>query len=83
MPHHKSCIKRVKTNELRRLRNRAAKSRLTTALKKVLQAPDKDTAVANLSYAVKIIDKSVKMGLIHQNNGSRKKSRIVKFVNSL
>ncbi len=83
MPHHKSAIKRMRQDEKRRARNRAVKSQIKTFVKKVRQASSREEALAILPKAVAVIDKAAKKGVIHPRNAARKKSRLMKFVNSL
>ena len=83
MAHHKSCIKRIKTNEKRRLRNRAVKSVMRKVIKKVRRAETKEEATQLLSTAFSHLDKAAKRRIIHPNMASRTKSRLAKFVQNL
>ncbi len=83
MAHHKSCMKRIKTNEKSRLRNRAVKSVMRKVLKSVRAAQTKEEATKLLSTAFSHLDKAAKRRIIHPNMASRTKSRLVKFVQSL
>lgn len=86
MPNIKSAIKRVKTNEKRRLQNASQKSALRTAVKAFEQAADSsntETAQEALQTAVKKLDKAANKGLIHKNAANRKKSRLAKKLNQL
>ena len=79
----KSQIKRNKTNEQRRLRNKAVKSELKTRVKsaiKVGEAGD-ETAVDALKLAQKRLDKAASKGVIHKNQAARRKSRLMKRIN--
>ncbi|GAC1316672.1 MAG: hypothetical protein NVSMB12_13700 [Acidimicrobiales bacterium] len=81
----KSQIKRNKTNELRRLRNKAVKSELKTRVKsavKVLEAGD-ETALDALQLAQKRLDKAASKGVIHKNQAARRKSRLMKRLNRI
>ena len=74
-----SAIKRAKQSEVNRLRNRACKSSLLTARKKVLEtitAGNKDEAQKSYSAYTSVLDKAAKKGIIKKNNASRKKSRV-------
>ena len=82
----KSQIKRNRTNEIARDRNRAAKSAIRTASKKVrvaVEAKDLATAEAALVNAFRLIDKSVSDGIQHKNTASRQKGELQRLVNSL
>ncbi|GIP35867.1 30S ribosomal protein S20 [Paenibacillus sp. J2TS4] len=86
MPNIKSAIKRVATNEKRRLQNASQKSALRTAVKAFEQAADSNNVEAaqqTLQVAVKKLDKAVTKGLIHKNAANRKKSRLAKRFNQL
>lgn len=86
MPNIKSAVKRVKTNEKRRMLNASHKSALRTAVKAAdvaLTSNDVENAQAALVNATKKLDKAVTKGLIHKNAAARKKSRLAKKVNAL
>ena len=81
----KSAKKRVLTSRVRQERNKAIKSSVKTAIKKVeaaVKAADKDAAAKELLNATSIIDKAAKKGVLHKNNASRKVARLAKMVNS-
>jgi small subunit ribosomal protein S20 len=82
----KSQIKRIRTNEIARLRNKAVKSELKTFVRRVREAVaggDKDAAAAALTVASKKLDKAVSKGVIHANQAANKKSALAKAVNAL
>ena len=86
MANIKSQIKRNKTNEKARQRNKAAKSAIRTASKKVrvaVEANDLEAAEKALLAATSLIDKSVSDGVQHKNTASRQKSELQRLVNSL
>ena len=83
MAHHKSAIKRIKISEKRRERNRAYKSRLKTAIKKVTEAKNKEAANTALKNAYSIIDKLVIKGILPKNTAANKKSRLTKYVHAM
>ncbi len=86
MANIKSQIKRIKTNEKARLRNKAVKSELKTYVRKVREAVaagDKDAAATALRQASRKLDKAVSKGVIHQNQAANRKSAIAKSVESL
>lgn len=79
MANIKSAVKRAKQSEASRVRNRAYKSRVLTARKKVLEAitaGNKDEAQKQYSDYTSILDKASKKGVIPKNTASRKKSRV-------
>jgi small subunit ribosomal protein S20 len=82
----KSVEKRDRENAKRRLRNRAAKSTVRTAVKKfnaAVEAGDKAAAKEALDLSVKLLDSAAGKGVIHQNTASRKKSRMTQAYNKL
>lgn len=83
MAHHKSAKKRIKTSEKKRVRNKAALSKVKTLVKKVFSLEDKVEAEAVLKEATKVLDKTAAKGKIHKNNAARKKSALTKHVNKL
>ena len=86
MANIKSQLKRIKTNEKARLRNKAVKSELRTHIRRVREAVaggDRDAASVALATASKKLDKAVSKGVIHQNQAANKKSALAKSVNSL
>ena len=86
MANIKSAKKRILVNKAKYDRNKAIKSSVKTAIKKVeaaIEAADKDAASKALLDATSIIDKAAKRGVYHKNNASRKVSRLAKAVNSI
>ncbi len=82
----KSQIKRNLTNEKARLRNKATKSSLKTAVKKFRTAADAgDTvaATAALRDASKKLDKAASKGVIHKNQAANRKSALAKQLDSI
>lgn len=70
MANIKSQMKRIRTNEKARLRNKAVKSELKTFVRRVREAVaggDKDAAGVALVAASKKLDKAVSKGVIHAN----------------
>ncbi|MBE9179197.1 30S ribosomal protein S20 [Oculatella sp. LEGE 06141] len=88
MANIKSAIKRVQITERNRLRNKSYRSAVRTLMKRYFAAVDAYAAnpsdesmqlvQAEMSAAYSKIDKAVKKGVLHPNNGARKKSRLVK-----
>jgi small subunit ribosomal protein S20 len=81
----KSQIKRNRTNEAARLRNKAAKSEVKTRIKRAFASAwaGSDTSVEDLRIAVKRLDKAAARGIIHKNQASNRKSRLVRRINAL
>ncbi len=83
MPHHKSAIKRVKTNMTRNVRNRHEKKTLRGIVRKVRLTTDPEEAGQALERAIPALDKAARKGFIHRNKAGRSKSRLIKYVRSL
>ena len=82
----KSQIKRNKTNEKARERNKAVKSELKTVIRTTrtaVSAGDKAAAEAALKKAAVKLDKAVSKGVLHKNQASNRKSALAKQVASL
>ncbi|BAZ26379.1 30S ribosomal protein S20 [Kalymmatonema gypsitolerans NIES-4073] len=86
MANTKSALKRAEIAERNRLRNKAYKSAVKTLMKKYFAAVEtyaanpspesKQEVVARMSEAYSKIDRAVKRGVLHPNNGARKKSKL-------
>ena len=77
MANIKSQIKRNKTNEKARLRNKATRSSLKTAVKKFRTASaagDAAAAEVALREASRELDKAASKGIIHKNQAANRKS---------
>ena len=86
MATHKSAIKRAKQSELRRQRNRARKTRVKGAVKKVrvaLESKSVEEAHAALREAIPIIDKAASKGALHHRTAARRVARLSKKVHTL
>ena len=80
MANIKSQIKRNRQNEVRRLRNKAAKSEIKTRVKSAVRAAEAgaDDSVDALKTAVKRLDKAAAKGIIHKNQAANRKSKLMK-----
>jgi small subunit ribosomal protein S20 len=77
----KSQIKRIKTNEKARLRNKSVKSSLKTAVRKFREAADSGDAAAAQAAATaasRQLDKAASKGVIHANQAANRKSAMAK-----
>jgi small subunit ribosomal protein S20 len=73
----KSQLKRIKTNEKARQRNKSVKSALKTAVRRFREAADggdKDKAVELARSASRALDKAASKGIIHANSAANKKA---------
>jgi small subunit ribosomal protein S20 len=81
----KSQMKRVKTNEKRRQRNKSVKSALRTSIRRfreALEAGDNDKIVERQRSASRALDKAASKGVIHQNQAANKKAAMARKVNA-
>ena len=79
-------MKRNRTNEKRRLRNKAVKSELKTHVRRTRQAideGDQKAAQEALRAAARKLDKAVSKGVIHKNQAANRKSALAKKVAAL
>jgi len=76
----KSQIKRNRTNEVRRQRNKAIRTSLKTDAKKVRAAAagGQDDAAALLRTAGRELDRAVSKGALHKRTAARRKSRLAR-----
>jgi small subunit ribosomal protein S20 len=82
----KSQLKRIKTNEKARQRNKAVKSSLKTAIRKFREAAesgDAEKATVAMRDASQQLDKAASKGVIHKNQAANKKSAMAKKAASL
>ena len=86
MANIKSAKKRILVNRTKAARNKAIKSGVKTAVKKVtaaIEAKDKDAAAKALVAATSTIDKADQKGVYHKNTASRKVARLAQAVNKM
>ncbi len=86
MANIKSAKKRILVTEARTARNKAIKSEVKTAIKKVdaaVTAKDKESAKTLLRAAISIMDKATSKGVYHKKTTSRKIARLTKAVDSI
>ena len=86
MANIKSAKKRILVNRTKADRNKAIRSSVKTAIKKVeaaIAAGDKALAQESLKNAISSVDKASKKGVYHKNTASRKISRMTKAVNAV
>lgn len=86
MANIKSQIKRIRTNEVARLRNKSVKSALKTSVRRFREVADTGDASAAGSaarVAARQLDKAVSKGVIHANQAANRKSAMAKRVAGL
>jgi small subunit ribosomal protein S20 len=82
----KSQIKRNRQNEAARLRNKAVKSELKTAVRSFREAAesgDADTTNSLLRSASKLLDKAASKGIIHKNQAANRKAAMAHRASSI
>ena len=83
MANHKSSIKRIRSDEAKKLRNKYQHKSTRTLIKKFQQETKKVAAKKLLLKTVSMIDKLVKNNIIHKNKASHLISQLVKQANAL
>ena len=86
MANIKSQMKRIKTNENSRQRNKAVKSGLRTAVRRfneAVAAGDNDKATTLAQAANRALDKAASKGVIHKNQAANRKSGLTKLTAGL
>lgn len=84
MANIKSQIKRNRTNEAARERNKAVRSEVRTHIKNAERAIEEGSAEADelVKLAVQALDSAATKGVYHKNNAARRKSRLVRHANT-
>ena len=83
MANHKSAVKRIRSDETKKLRNRYQHKTTRTVLKTCLDLENKKDAQKQISSIESMVDKLAKKNIIHQNKASNIKSRLTKHLSSL
>jgi len=83
MANHKSALKRIRSNEAKRLRNKYQHKTTRNAVRNLRALTDKNEAEALLPSVVAKLDKLAKNNIIHKNKASNLKSKLAKHVASL
>ncbi len=83
MANHKSAIKRIRSNDVKRVRNRYHAKTMRNAMRRFRALTSKDEAVVELPKMVSMIDRLAKKSVIHKNKAGNLKSKLTKLANSL
>jgi small subunit ribosomal protein S20 len=83
MANHKSALKRIRSNETKRLRNKYQHKTTRNAIKRLRELTDKNEATTLFPSVVSMLDKLAKNNVIHANKASNLKSSLSKHVASL
>lgn len=83
MANHKSAIKRIKSNEVKRLRNKYQHKTTRNAIRRLRELTDKKEAEKMLPSIFTMLDKLAKRNIIHKNKAANLKSGLQLRVNKL
>ena len=83
MANHKSSIKRIRSNNSKRLANRYYAKTMRNALRDIRLIENKAEATTKLPSVVSLIDKLAKKGIIHKNKAANLKSGLMHKINNL
>ncbi len=85
MATHRSAMKRIRSSEKKRQRNRIFRSSARTYVKKARKLITEQGKTAEseavVRQAISALDKAAQKGVIHKNNAARRKSRLIKMLN--
>jgi small subunit ribosomal protein S20 len=79
----RSAVKRIRSNERKRVQNRIIRTRTRSAIGIAKSADKAESKEAAVRTAIRELDKAVSKGVIHKNNAARRKSRLLRDLHSL
>ena len=83
MAKHKSAIKRIRSNDAKRVLNKYQHKTTRNALRKLRESKDRNEAMAMLPKVVTMLDKLAKRNIIHKNKAANLKSGLQVRVNAM
>ena len=83
MANHKSALKRIRSNEAKRLRNKYQHKTTRTFMKKLQTSTDKKESEELLKKVTAMLDKLAKKNIIHKNKAARHKRRLNQRIRAL
>jgi len=83
MANHKSALKRIRSNEAKRLRNKYQHKTTRNAIKKLRDMENKKDAEKLFPSVASMIDKLAKKNIIHDNKAANLKSGLAKHIATL
>ncbi len=83
MANHKSTLKRIRSNETKRLKNKYAHKTTRNAIKELRETTDKKAAAELYPKVIELVDKLAKKNVIHKNKANNLKSGLALHVNAL
>ncbi len=83
MANHKSSLKRIRSNDAKRISNRYYAKTMRNALRAFRELTEKSIASEKLPKMLSMIDKLAKKSVIHKNKAGNLKSKLMRKVNTL
>ena len=83
MANHKSALKRIRSNDKKRLRNRFQHKTTRNAMRRLRELTDKKEASVQLPSVISMLDKLAKKNIIHANKAANLKSKLTRHVAAL
>lgn len=83
MANHKSALKRIRSNNAKRLRNKYYHKTTRNAIRRLRAMDNKTEATTLLPSVISMVDKLAKRNVIHKNKAGNLKSKLTKFVTGL
>ena len=83
MANHKSALKRIRSNETKRLSNRYYHKTMRNALRKFRASSDANAHAEDLPKVTSMIDRLAKKNVIHKNKASNLKSSLERHLASV
>lgn len=80
MANHKSALKRIRSNEAKRLRNKYQHKTTRNAVRDLRASEDKKQAEEKLPVVIGMLDKLSKKNIIHKNKAANLKSQLMRHV---
>tara|TARA_B110000091_G_scaffold14991_1_gene14211 strand:- start:2467 stop:2718 length:252 start_codon:yes stop_codon:yes gene_type:complete len=80
MANHKSALKRIRSNDAKRLRNKYQHKTTRNALRDIRATEDKKEAEGMLGNVISMLDKLAKNNVIHKNKAANLKSKLTKHI---
>lgn len=83
MANHKSALKRIRSSETKRLRNKYFHKTTRNAVRDLKEMSEKDAAMKKFAEVSSMLDKLAKRNIIHANKSANLKSKLSKHVAAL
>lgn len=85
MANIKSALKRIRSSERKRVRNKPVRSALKTHVRAAVHDinTSNDDAAQAVVHAISELDKAANKGIIHRNQAARRKSRLMAKLNKM